>query len=474
VPKNQTESADSFNPFIHGTNSLILPVLVHTDMKVMSPIEMIREYGVAPLGGEIIMGGYRVIMHSEMGLVSFGRLGSSRMGDYTLERIIDKYTHFEISEKRKENEYEYIHAHTLEEFAFVNINVFLILLASRRMRGEECLLNRNELDFIWERINAVIQIYYLELMMGKYIHPDLDLLASLEQEKKLNIFNVVRRNLDYNYLANKIIENRINVEDIYRNPSAESLSIIEDLLVLPKNPVVPARKFAREFKDTSIEETRVFTSRKPRYPKRSKIKRRSLDPIVFPLSSIADYNFGVSRLLEQFARKRAGNNYFSRVEKDFENVIHILQDRMILIKSIVENYDASPRANMNLPCITDPFPMILLYEDNSNIHKLDSYNGDRKEYRAEAPLVIGKDIRMIATDTQKNARRLHEFFTEHGIDIEIVLFDQLREARESGKRPIAIDFSPRISAAFTFFGNSIYQASKKVLEYGGALLGYNR
>ena len=46
------------NPYIHGTNSNILELLIHTDFYLMEPIDMIDKYGIAPITGEITGGGF--------------------------------------------------------------------------------------------------------------------------------------------------------------------------------------------------------------------------------------------------------------------------------------------------------------------------------------------------------------------------------------------------------------------------------
>jgi len=52
----------AFNPYIHGTNSAALALMTQTDFRLMSAIEMLEQYGLAPLCGELTQGGFSTAM----------------------------------------------------------------------------------------------------------------------------------------------------------------------------------------------------------------------------------------------------------------------------------------------------------------------------------------------------------------------------------------------------------------------------
>lgn len=87
----QRDTIFKFDAYLHGTNSSILLLLDKTDMTLYSPIEMIEKYHLAPLCGEIRMGGWEKAQCT--GAVAFGHLQSSK--GYTLGTIIQDYAQSE-------------------------------------------------------------------------------------------------------------------------------------------------------------------------------------------------------------------------------------------------------------------------------------------------------------------------------------------------------------------------------------------
>lgn len=59
---NPYDKEPAFNPYIHGTNSAALALMTQTDFQLMSAIEMLEQYGLAPLCGELTQGGFSTAM----------------------------------------------------------------------------------------------------------------------------------------------------------------------------------------------------------------------------------------------------------------------------------------------------------------------------------------------------------------------------------------------------------------------------
>ena len=93
----------------------MLALLDKTDMQLLSPIEMIRQYKHVPLCGEIIQGGLNTAQTEAM--PSFSLLSSEKF--YPLEFIIQHYTQFNDSPIA-------INVTQLYQRAFCEINIILL------------------------------------------------------------------------------------------------------------------------------------------------------------------------------------------------------------------------------------------------------------------------------------------------------------------------------------------------------------
>ncbi len=87
---NLYDQEPAFNPYIHGTNSAALALMTQTDFSLMSAIEMLEQYGLAPLCGELTQGGLDSAMAD--GKPCFAKLsGEVNSNEYSLKKVVGNY-----------------------------------------------------------------------------------------------------------------------------------------------------------------------------------------------------------------------------------------------------------------------------------------------------------------------------------------------------------------------------------------------
>jgi len=432
MQENKIEDSNTnsqFNPFIHGTNSFILPLLEHTEMQILSPIEMIRKYNVAPLGGEI---GNSLDRPQYNGDTSFARLQAKqyiefendRRFQYTLDDVIKDYTHFKLTKMIDDGPIFY-DWEQFEKYAFSDINYLMLQIVQKKQLGQKVFWKDPEhLDELFQKIEATIQVYWLALIIGKYIHPDFQLIESFGRNK-VNLINFIGYENTLDLLCKKIIDQQLNIELIYQNPTPENLVLIEDLLALPPR-TVPELQHGHGYVEV---ETRIFTQKTAEYKSEDKSSKAGS---MFKQFSV-NQSYGIDEWLRQYAHGNVDSNFYSIVEPHMKGLIYALSQKKEMLKQLLFDEVKCPIIDINSEFIINPLPLVLIFESAGDTPYEDMENG---EFRISVPLTIGKDITMIATDTDENRERLVSFFLKNNIDnVEIVLFDQLQNAKKTGLKP---------------------------------------
>lgn len=409
------ENKKMYDPYLHATNSSILPLLAHTEMQVLSPIEMLRKFQLAPLDGEIDPEKYASVLYE--GKVTFGRLQSSRY--YNLDVMTTLFS---------EHTKNYIPTSPLPkklyQSAFSQINLLLIDIARKKETGQwndkdEKQLNSTKL---FAEMNATIQIFYLILLLNDYIQPNEQLLDSLEATQLINIYNAILEELTFEKLLTTIIINKMNIADIYQNPTSLALQSIEELLILPryfldKNDHLIPIKERRIFIASSQQNINTYDRYTPSYF--SQCFTKNLE------------GYGINYLLYAYAKKSVTDNFFKELKPLILTYIEALEDKMKILKSIIEKDYSKQYFKFRKHF---PFPIILICHDNEKMMLTDSYQG---EYSAKVALKLGQDIQMLATNTEVNRSKLLEYLAEQNLTgINVVLINDLKNSIKTNIEPV--------------------------------------
>jgi hypothetical protein len=139
-----------------------------------------------------------------------------------------------------------------------------------------------------------------------------------------------------------------------------------------------------------------------------------------------------------YASGQIDGHHFGALEFPILEKIDRLRDRKVLIDAMVTSADVEAKVDMTTHD-KKPFPIVLVCEPNIKLRLRKTRSPFFLEFDLIEPLIMGEDIRMIATDTQKNRRSLLTFFAEHGWNIEVVLFSQLKRGIEKKQPPLGND-----------------------------------
>ena len=204
------------NLFIHGTNSSVLAQLIHTEFTLFSPLWMIEKYQIAPLGGELTLGGLDTV-NAESRL-AFGRL----VGRHYSLKDVQRYA-FRAVLSNKEQMITLAQEKVKSGVGtlFSNINLMLIYIARLKQIGIDNSewIAQEELDNLYQQTQATLQFLYLILLLGSKINPDYELLDKLDPITKKDTIDSIHTHLTAENILKKITESKIDIKAIYENPN---------------------------------------------------------------------------------------------------------------------------------------------------------------------------------------------------------------------------------------------------------------
>lgn len=419
------EDSQNNREYTHATTSLLFSRLVRTNKQLMSPIKMLKLFGIAPPGGEITGGGLDAL-HAK-GKPSFGLLDATGPGSYSLERIIAQYASGNYSYTRQDFSLEQ-GIQNSKSMSFSNLNIILIYLARAKAQGIENVIDEKILNQLLIEAQAAVQFFYLLLFLGKDIHPKEEAFTNAD------VIDAVATHLTFENILQKIIDNNVNVKEIYENPTQAGLEEIVNLFTLPtestvlnflKKPRAVTLSLVNPFKVGTIDETNCKNEDEYDY----------FDPAYISLrlpQNVSGYR--INNLLRDFVQNRLHPTSFREMDEAFLKHIKVMSKRTKILKDILEKnacdvmYSPAEKAFLE-----NPFPMVLVCEENDKFELFDKNN---QEFRAKKPLAFGTDIKLIATDTAEHQKVIVDFMQEHDINnIEVVFFEQLIERREKKKAP---------------------------------------
>ena len=420
-----------FNPYIHGTNSSVLALLPKTDFTFLSPIDMVELFNIAPIGGEITEGGLSTVMSKSA--MAFGRLQSEGCNDYTLEKIIDNYAKAKLETQSTVELGETIKSQVQHgiNISYSNINLLLIYIARAKQVGipTSAFLSSEDIDELYKNIEGTIQFFYLVLLLGKKIGFNHDVLNAMCPESRDDTCDAICMHLSFKSILKKIIDSKIDLKAIYENPNPSDLDLkqVTNLLILPKESIVISG-FGSD-KQVTLPETDLFST--------------SFDlpdgdcphnPNYFAYRMGQNLSgWSLNDLLLDFARSMLTNEFFLQFHVNFSKHIDALQHRLQVLKGIIEVKPSNIIDTESKSFVSYPFPIVFVSEQHEKM-KLESEHS--AEYRAQAPLKLGADIKMIATDSLMHKKELKNYLQKHSLDgVSVVTFEQLKQSKITGIRP---------------------------------------
>ncbi|MDX1900937.1 MAG: hypothetical protein SFW66_02905 [Gammaproteobacteria bacterium] len=362
--------ADYFNPHVYETTSAILPLLAENNWELSTPIDLAKKTGFFILE-------YKDVFENKI---------QSNLSFYSLMECYESLNH-----------YYYFYAHLIQ----------------KKPMG---VLDKNCLSLLADKLQAVIQIYYLALLMGKYIHPNLTLIESLSHPERTHIFKAINIHLSYEKLIAKIINEKINIEAIYKDPTPAALSVIENLLMLPKEIVSKVDSLFKP-KPVSLPATHIFTQIMTNY----QYNLGLYNPYLAFSSMLSNENhYKIHHLLQKFAVGDIGYHFFAPVEAQIHSIANRVHQAVQHLRKVVGDIGVHDKVDSDSIYITHPFPLVLAY---------------RPRVRFSLTPRLGIDIRLLATDSEENIHRLGKFLSDYYLDdIEIISIAELQRYKQNKSR----------------------------------------
>lgn len=427
----------AFNPFLHGTNTSIFPILQKTNSQIMSPLEMIEEFKIAPITGEIKAGGFDVIrVKAHIGKPSFGSLSAKGVNSYTLEKIIDGYTNRAVSSTKEASLLTFkSELDIAKQVHFSTINRLIIYFTRTRQIShslEEVLSEQEKIELRFSMKNA-LNFFALLGLLGRYIQPNFESIkqSGIQEDIAGAFFTVFTKK----NILHRIDESQMDIQDILKNPTLEALNQVLSIFELPQTCTITP--YTGSTKDIELSTTQYFKVELAQNQIFTN-KKKSLRHLNLILSDC--YEYKINEILMRLVTK---NEDLIRFELPFlislgsviEDYIRDISERFQVLNNLID----IPQSQFNLPdyhhpFIKTPFPIILVLTKDD---KLKIVNFGTDEYRAFDRLKLGSDIKIIATDTHSHRLSLLTYLEKHLLNhVQVVLFDDLKQSKIDHKAPL--------------------------------------
>lgn len=462
-----------FNPYLHGTNSFILPMLKRTHFTMLPSIEMLERYGMAPMAGELdntLFGG-GLDSFDPPRYICFGRMLSRGMSEYGLHKISDSYTSYSLATEEKTIAMIQKYANEALACGFENINKLLIHFARAKQLGVEPLGTEDYRKFL-QQFNGVIQYYYFLALLGKHIYPDFELYYKTKQDlrdtvtdspqirseyqSKIEKFQELEIELDFSFeqflemqkdktdiiidsiythltfekIVGKITDLKLDMKAVYENPTEENLKQVLSVLEFPKTSVILTGAALQAKKEVTLSETQFFSLSKA-YTENAKNIYTNHELYLLCKN---DSGNRLQKLAVDFFVGKANEETFRNLEKIVLDRAKILTEKLALVKKIAAiNAEEIKFSAEEMEFMKNPFPIILICNAEE---KISLHDFSTQEYRAFEPLKFGKDITTIIADTQEHQLLIMKFLKgNHVRNVQVVLVAQLLENKLNKKQP---------------------------------------
>ena len=411
----------AFDPFIHGTNSSILALLPKSNFEIMSPVEMMHTYHAAPMTGELTRGGYRILNSNIVGKTSFAKLSTEGVKSYTLERVLSNYTKLPVT-VGKESKTDFSNACERGHVnSYLNFNLILIYFVRARQTHQSLddVISPQSLSLILEKMEASRQFYYFLQLLGMHIFPNRHVIKKLKMTQITNIVTVIKNCLTYEKIVQKIMSNRLNIQDIVENPTSDALKKVLYLLELPDSlSLAITHCFSLEsngFTCVNYKTSALATSE------------------VFFKMQMGENGKTINALLAQYFTGHVDTQFFLNLHGEAKKHLAVFEERLQLFRELVN----APQhdfiiSEYQIYFLERVFPMILLTDVDEQMTLVDFAP---QEYRSKGSLKIAQDIKLIATDTPIHRLEILKYLAMHHIHtVQVILFSDLARVKTLRKK----------------------------------------
>ncbi|WP_412755041.1 hypothetical protein [Legionella pneumophila] len=386
--------------YYHATSSATLVGLTKSKFTLFSSDVLIRHYGIAPIAGEISLGGHRG------GTISPGiAFASAEENFWPVNELISQFGKYSWKKVYQDESQLTQAIKTMVKQNLVNLWEVIIQIMREIHMGERIKLSESAVTAIWELIDKgadTVKRYYIRnYIFTHYLKANrLDIEASQIQG---SFMDFVLAYIPLDFLDSSMQEQQEFIKKfdslftkylLSNKLSSDSHQFSEYFRVLdPESDVTKKSFYAYKF-DTVI------------------IQAQSRDFI--------NYYFYDEDRVDSI-----------RLSKEIKRAYLQITENVELLKKAIKG-DVIEFTQQEKNLCNDTFPVIFILEepDPSTIKKI-AY-----EYRVHGELKIGRDIKTIATNPEHKAA-LEEFFDKHGVyDLQIISTTEL----SSGVKPKISEF----------------------------------
>ncbi len=403
------------NPFIHGTNSSVLPILNRSDQRLMSPIKLLKEYGLPCLTGELFLGGLNGV-DNELP-PCFGRV---KLAHYSLATIQQQYAttenniglrYSELANKRFViEEKSYIDSHQAK--LWHRINQELIVFARRKLFGASVEFPESFKGGVQQSIYLCRQYFYLYLFIGKYIVLNRELYQSLTEEKKQDLDSYLQNIVKQQDILHKIKECAVDLKSLWESehPKHDDLQKVLEILPNPDFFVIRDNAYQPQI---AVNE-------------RGRFQKAITEDEFTRYISEGSHRFGLGMNLSLYVNGGYDDAFSMGLTELIPKHVAALEGRAELFLAILEkDYSRLHFSEQEISLMQSPFPLIFISTDVSVMRELNNFS--RSEYRAVRSLKLGEDITSIATP-EPYQERLKHYLKQMGLaSVKVISYNDLEK-----------------------------------------------
>ena len=427
-----------FNPFIHGTSSQTLSMMKSTDFQLMPIVAMLQNFKIAPMVGELAMGGFCIIGEGSnndtiTGAPAFGRMQHNR---YDLNKVIESYTkHFNSARLNTCKEYFKDRLEHEHKSAFTNLNLLMIYLVRLRQFGVKVsdVVSFDEINILKGRLAATVQFYYFILCIQKYIFIDAAEMERFKKENNLDGYyalgDYIEHFFSFENFLEKLRKTQFNMEEIYNSPSPENINRLLEFIKIPENSQENVKRYPSGDDHFIAKRDYHFFSRH-KHDLACEVYYEEIGGYLFTNNS----SYSLAHYLEvhsrTYNRVHEGDETlvplpnFEKFHAEVLPYIDALKDRTQLCNTLLDAPDSEfVPYDVNDELITKPFPLVFVTEAKT----MEVFS---EEYRSRVPLKLGKEIVLVATDNKEHQKRVRDYLQKNNVGpVEVLLFDDLYTLR---------------------------------------------
>jgi hypothetical protein len=397
-----------YNAYVHCTSSPTLALMQHDPTPKLQSVMELLDNGRAPVTGDF--SGFHFSLHADplIGAPAFGTLRESNT--YHLATLFSRYTNNNwLDEKIILSSFSFHLNLVIQKLDFRGFNLFIIRYVQIQQLG----INLSKIQGL-ERVNpyldAAINFYYLQLCVHKYLFLNPQKITQFIKDHKFDGQYVLYDYLLEYFSIKNLLENPLNIKEIYESPTLENIAKLLEWTTIQKNVRYKIPRYEGGTHDFKITTQPIsFFDTHNNDPHQSSTD----DHTNFNLDSEAFY-----RAADDYVKKQS--LHFTKVHQQAENAIQALEKHKALWMHF-SGPDYSPiLVDTQDPLIAAPFPVIFIVEGSA----LTQYGGN--EYRSDQSLELGRHIFLIATDKTENKEKIHDWLVNQNVGpVEVVLREDL-------------------------------------------------